>query len=89
MSVSDLQLRIAQLESELKLAHLKIQGLELEIESLKHVAHHETPNLTPLITKLHLTAAEAQLAAALFRGDSAAGPGEFLVRGGCFDVTLA
>jgi DNA-binding CsgD family transcriptional regulator len=47
--------------------------IQLQIESLKHVAHHEPLNLTPLITKLHLTAAEAQLAAALFRGDSAAG----------------
>ena len=73
MSVSDPQLRIAQLESELKRAHLKIQVLELQIESLKHVAHHETPNLTPLITKLKLTTTEAELAAALFRGDSPEG----------------
>jgi DNA-binding CsgD family transcriptional regulator len=73
MGVSDLQPRIAQLESELKLAHLKIQVLELEIESLKQVAHHETPDLTPLITKLKLTATEAELAAALFRGDSPEG----------------
>jgi DNA-binding CsgD family transcriptional regulator len=47
--------------------------IQLQIESLKHVAHHETPNLTPLITKLKLTATEAELAAALFRGDSPEG----------------
>jgi DNA-binding CsgD family transcriptional regulator len=52
---------------------IRTTEIQRQIETLKRIVHHEPIDSSLLITKLHLTAAEAQLAAALFRGDSPEG----------------